>query len=438
MAFKTPALRRILALLLGALVPAVLGAADSSDSEVKLVVVLSRHGVRTPLLSTATLGTGSAQPWPKWDVPPGFLTAHGRQQMTLMGAYYRARYVQEGLLEGSTEHDLPHIYFWADSEERTVATGESLALGLLPGAVPEIHSRPLGQTDPLFEPVSVLPGRADEALAVAAVKGRMGGDPSVVTAAYPALFAELQRVLFGGDGRVPPGKVSILTVPVTFAPGSHGELVDMGAPLHRAESVIDSLLLEYVNGMPMADVGWGRVDRETLTRLLQLHLLYFDLTQRTFYPAQAQASNLASHIMETMRQTIGGEPRAGAIGTPADRMVFVIGHDTNIANLGGLLGLSWMLPGTPANPLLPGGALVFELRRHRSDGAWFVRSYYVSQSLEQMRSADPLTLEHPPQVAPIFIPACSGPAPGYEAPYDQFAARLRQVMDPKFIVPSGT
>jgi 4-phytase / acid phosphatase len=414
----------------------MLWAAEGPDSEVKLVVVLSRHGVRAPLVTNASLGAYSAQPWPKWDVPPEYLTGHGKQQMTLMGAYYRARYVQEGLLDGSTQKDLPRIYFWADSEERTVATGEGLALGLLPGAVPEIHSRPLGQTDPLFEPAHILVGRADEALAYAAVKGRLGGDPTVVPAAYPALFDELQRVLFGG-GQVPPGKISILTLPVTFVPGNHGELVDMGGPVHRAESLIDSLLLEYVDGMPMADVGWGRVDRETLTRLLQLHMLYFDLTQRTFYPAQAQASNLATHIMETMRQTISGEPRAGAIGTPADRMVFVIGHDTNIANLGGLLGLSWMLPGTPANPVLPGGALVFELRRHRSDGAWFVRSYYVSQSLDQMRTADPLTLEHPPQVAPIFIPECSQPTPGFEAPYVQFAALLRRVIDPKFVVPSG-
>jgi 4-phytase/acid phosphatase len=400
-------------------------------------VVLSRHGVRAPLVTNAALGDYSAQPWPKWDVAPQLLTAHGKQQMTLMGAYYRARYVQEGLLEGSTEKDLSRIYFWADSGERTVATGESLSAGLLPGAAPDIHSLALGRTDPLFEPAHILAGRADEPLAFAAVKGRLGGDASVVPAAYPALFGELQRVLFGGDGQVPPGKLSILTIPVTFAPGSHGELVDMGAPLHKAESLIDSLLLEYVNGMPMADVGWGRVDRGTLTRLLQLHLLYFDLTQRTFYPAQAQASNLASHIMETMRQTMSGEPRPGAIGTPAERMVFVVGHDTNIANLGGLLGLSWMLPGTPANPLLPGGALVFELRRHRGDGGWFVRSYYISQSLEQMRAGEPLTLEHPPQIAPIFIPECSQPTAGYEAPYGQFAALLHRVIDPKFVVPEG-
>jgi 4-phytase/acid phosphatase len=437
MVSKSRAIRPILALLLAGLSPIALRAADTADSEVKLVVVMTRHGVRAPLVTNATLGDYSAEAWPKWDVPPEFLTKHGEKQMALMGAYYRALYVQAGLLDGDTAKDLPRVYFLADSDERTHATAVGLAAGLLPGAVPEIQERPRGQTDPLFEPVKILAGRADEALGYAAVKGRMGGDPSIVTAAYPALFAELQRVLFGGDGQTPPGKISVLNLPITFRPGSHGEVVDLGGPLHKAESLVDSLLLEYADGMPMADVGWGRVDRAALTRLLQLHLLYFDVTQRPFYPAQAQASNLASHILDTMRQTMSGEPRAGAFGTPASRLVFIVGHDTNIANLGGLLGVSWMLPGTPANPLLPGGAMVFELRQHRGDGRWFVRLYYVSQSLEQMRAGDTLTLQNPPQVAPIFIPECSGAGPGFEAPYDQFAALLRRVIDPKFVLPEG-
>jgi 4-phytase/acid phosphatase len=192
------------------------------------------------------------------------------------------------------------------------------------------------------------------------------------------------------------------------------------------------------DGMPLANVGWGRADRATLTRLMQLHSLYFDLSQRTFYPAQTQASNLASHILQTMGQTVTGRLLPGAIGTPDDRLVFLIGHDTNIANLGGLLGLTWMLPETPANPLLPGGALVFELRLHRGDGRWFVRTFYVSQTLDQMRAAEPLTLQNPPKVAPIFIPDCSGAGPGFEAPYEKFAERVRRVIDPKFILPGSS
>ena len=209
----------------------------------------------------------------------------------------------------------------------------------------------------------------------------------------------------------------------------------MSGPVRKAESLVDSLILEYTDGMPAADVGWGRVDRATLTQLMVLHARYFDLTQRTFYPAQAMASNFTSHLLDTMDQALAGQPRAGAFGAPADRLVFVVGHDTNIANVGGLLGLSWQLPDTPADPILPGGALVFELRQPRGGGAAFVRTYYLSQSLDQMRAAEPLTLQHPPESSPIYVPGCSQAGPACDAPYDRFAAQARRLIDPQFVIP---
>jgi hypothetical protein len=35
----------------------------------------------------------------------------------------------------------------------------------------------------------------------------------------------------------------------------------------------------------------------------------------------------------------------------------------------------------------------------------------------------------------IFIPGCSDATPGYDAPLVKFAERLRQVIDPEFVVP---
>jgi len=66
-----------------------------------------------------------------------------------------------------------------------------------------------------------------------------------------------------------------------------------------------------------------------------------------------------------------------------------------------------------------------------------VRAYYGCQTLDQMRSGEPLTMEHPPQVAPIFIPQCSGAAPGYDAPLEKFQALLSRSIDPAFVVPGS-
>jgi 4-phytase/acid phosphatase len=166
-----------------------------------------------------------------------------------------------------------------------------------------------------------------------------------------------------------------------------------------------------------------------------LDTLFFDLYSCTPYLAQIQASDLADHILATLEQAVLGRAVTGAIGSPGDRMAILVGHDDNIIPLGKLLNIGWRVPGSAANLALPGGALVFELRRARGDGRFLVRTRYVSETLEQMRDAAPLTLEHPPATEPIFVPGCSLASPGYDAPLDLFAAHLRAAIDPVFTSP---
>ncbi len=403
--------------------------------EVKLVLIISRHGIRTPLLDEKQLSAYTAQPWPKWDAPRGYLTDRGRRQMELMGAYYRARYAQEGLLAGQTADDAAAVYLLADSDERTLGSARALGAGLLPGTTPTIHARPQGEPDPLYEPGMLPAYRSDLALATAAVLGRLGGKVAVIPQAYQPAFDALERVLLGPGGGSPSHKVNLVDLPFSLLRGAHGEAVDLEGPLHKGEQLADAILLEYVEGLPLSDVGWGRVDRPTLTQLLQLHEAYFEITQRTFYPAQAQASNLASHILQTMEQSVTGRVQPGAFGSPASRMVVVVGHDTNQDNLGGLLGLNWWLPDTQANPVLPGGALVFELRGTGENRT--VRVFYVCQSLEQMRMQQPLTLAQPPEIAPVFVPGCSQAEAGYDVPFAKFELLLRRVIDPRFVDPAN-
>src|SRR6185312_2694141 len=152
-------------------------------------------------------------------------------------------------------------------------------------------------------------GDSSVLVAQAALLGRIGGDVHSIVEAQRSNFELLERILFGGDGTPPPSKQALLRLPFSVRAGP-AEVVDFEGPLHKAEQLTDDLLLEYSEGMPLDQVGWGRMSRADLTRLLQLHALYFDLTQRTFYPAQAQASNLASHLLDAMERAAG--PAAAA------------------------------------------------------------------------------------------------------------------------------
>jgi 4-phytase/acid phosphatase len=414
--------------------------AAEPDSDVVMAVIVTRHGVRSPLVdANKAFGEYSANRWPEWTVPAGNLTAHGKRQMELMGAYYRELYVQAGLLSGRAEKDAGCITLRADSDQRTIETARDIGSGLLPGADPVVLARPQAEPDPLFEPVKADFGHPDFALAAASLLGRIGGNPANPVAAHAAAFATLQRILVGGDGRVPSGKKSILDAPVSLAPDrGSGVAVAVNGPLRVAMRCTDDFVLEYAEGMPLSDVGWGRLSRADLTELLELHSLYFDLTQSTFYPAQVQISNLASHILETLEQGATGRAVPGAVCGPAGRLVVLVGHDSNLASLAGLMGVSWWMDGTQMDPVLPGGSLVFELRRSRSDGHYLVRLAYVCQTLEQMRAGDPPTLRNPPAIAPIFIPGCSDSAPGYDAPLNRVENLIHRVIDPAFVAPASS
>jgi 4-phytase/acid phosphatase len=206
----------------------------------------------------------------------------------------------------------------------------------------------------------------------------------------------------------------------SIAPSSGDGLVNIKSPLHSASTFAENFFLEYVEGMPMSEVAWGNVTPVKLGQLLALHSSYSDISLRTPLIAKAYAGNLAARIAATLHQGAVSKAVAGAMGKPGAKFMFLVGHDTNIETLAGLLDMHWMLSEQPVDPTFTGGALVFELRRVANTGRYNVRAYYVSQSLEQMRNSTPLDLQRPPETAPIFIPGCSQATPGYDCPLDRF------------------
>jgi 4-phytase / acid phosphatase len=401
--------------------------------ELRLAIVLTRHGVRAPLASNDTLAALASRPWPKWDVDTAIQTPHGNALIAFMGDYYRSRFIASGLLSGDPEKDAPLVFVRADNDQRTIETGRILGKALVQAGEPDVHALAGGTADPLFRYFRSHLGHPDLEEAVAAVKGRLGGDVANIDRAFAPQFAQLEAILYGPGG---PPAGSPFSGPTSIAPGKNDAVVTLEGPLHAAERATDAILLEYTEGKAPEDVGWGKVDARTMTELLKLHELFFDLACRTHYIAQVSASNLASHIIDTMEQAATGEPVPGALGPAGERVVVIAGHDSNIANIGGLLDLEWCIPGTQPNPMLPGGALVFELwRRAGTPDSYFVRLSYVSQTLEQEREATPLTRDNPPAVAPIFIPGCSGQGPGFDAPLASFVRQARKVIDPSFIAP---
>jgi 4-phytase/acid phosphatase len=382
----------------------------ASHAELKFVVMISRHGVRSPTGKTDQLSRYARQPWPAWSVPPGYLTEHGARLMTLLGAYDREKLAAQGLLTTKGCEGAAKISIVTDSDQRTRETGKALASGLAPGCALEVQSLAEGTPDPLFRSLETGLGHPDKGLAVAALSGRIGGNVQALSEAYRPQLESLEEVLRGcntadcaNETGHPPQ--SIFEIPSSLAAGKGDHLVELHSPLGTAATMAENLLLEYTEGMEASNVGWGRVDLRKLRELLQLHTASEELSGRTGYIARVQSSNLLFHVLESMLQATKGSTVPGALTKPDDRLLILVGHDTNLANISGALHLSWLIDGR-MNDTPPGGAVVFELWKKGDPASYFVRSYYTAQTLDQMRNAVPLSLTSPPESVPIFIPGC--------------------------------
>ncbi len=396
----------------GAGLPASAADANANGSApLALVVIVSRHGVRSPTNATE-MDAYAARPWPTWDAPPGNLTAHGTELMRDFGASYRARYAALGLVPAAGCPAPDAVYLWSDVDQRTRATGAALAAGFAPHcAVPTAASD--AATDPLFDPVPAI-AAADPAAARAALAGTIGDAPAALVPAYGLAFAKLDEIL----GCARSGCNRISTLPSSVKSDKSG-LVSLAGPVAVASTAVEDMILAYAEGKPAADVGWGTVDAATLLELSALHELKFEVGARSPYAARVQGSNVMSHVLATIDGRSGGAPRAA-------RFVGIVGHDTTISALGGLLGLHWLLPGFARDDTPPGGALVFELYRPAAPASAFVRVFYQAQNLDDMRRLRPAPV---PERAPIFVPGC----PALACPLATFDRLANAAIDPAFV-----
>lgn len=419
-------------LLIGLLAFPAHATQTTAPGDLRLVIVLSRHGVRSPTAEPARLNVYSRDAWPTWPVPPGYLTPHGKQLMVIMGRWYRAHYAQAGLLpvHGCLT---PSLYVIADNEQRTIESAHGLMDGFDPHCPVSVQIAPRKGADALFAHDFSDAGATLRTDAQAAVLGRIGGDATRMALANAGLIEQMENVLMNCtpgrcDASKTPGKKWLMDQPASVTPGQGDELLSIKSPLHNASSLAEDMYLEYVEGMPMSNVAWGRMSPQSLGQLLALHSIYTDVSLRTPLIARAYAGHLAQRMLATLEQAAGSKPAQNPMGTGRTKIVFLLGHDTNIETLAGLLNLHWLLPEQPADPTSVGGALVFELRQPHGSDRYDVRAYYVSQSMEQLRNSTGLDTAHPPLIAPIYIPGCSTSAPGYDCPLGGFAATITQAL----------
>lgn len=368
------------------------GDAPVAQETLKLesVVMLMRHGVRPPTKPMVAPDGVADQPWPAWPVDYGQLTPHGFDAVERLGAWDIAQWRERGLLAPSGCPAPGEVEFAASFKPRTQDTARALAAGMWPGCAVEVAFPAAPEADLTFHPLEagIMPIDADEAWHAVQAMAPPGGMEAELRARAP-LFALLNHALGCRAGqacdisRMAPGIVR-----------NEGDRPDVGDPFGLASTISQTFLLEYLEGKPMGEVAWGRLTPEQIGQLLELNTLKFRYEGRAPYVASRAASLLASRMLMAMED--------------GPRLTVLVGHDTNIADLGGLLDLHWTVPGYPRDNPPPGGALGFEVLSD-AKGERFVRAFYRSQTMPQVRELQTLDASNPAALEYLPIPGCAEP-----------------------------
>ncbi|HEX7815616.1 histidine-type phosphatase [Dyella sp.] len=326
----------------------------------KLEIVLIRHGVRSPTSAPEALGKYSTDPWPAWPVAPGVLTDHGAQGMQSLGQLYRERYASRGLWSGDCAN-ASQIRIIADSTPRNRASAMALGKGLGGECSLGYDARPNGENNRLFH------------------AGAHDGDDAGTVASidFPPAFGQLQGLLLGCTGdacwrrALAQGRKLLIKG-------------DQATALKTAGSLSENLMLEYAQGMPLSSVAWGRADAQAIGELITLHNLQFAVSKKALPAAQQGGSNLLAHIAATLQAVSGQTPEVQSLADGDQRVIVLLGHDTNLAHVAGLLGVDWHDARQP-DDYPPGGALIFDLYQQR--GRYSIQVHAWMPTLDSLRQA---------------------------------------------------
>ncbi|MDL5365214.1 histidine-type phosphatase [Xanthomonas sp. NCPPB 2654] len=364
-------------------------AATAPQLQVEQVLMLFRHGVRAPLQGEAAAAALADRPWPVWNTPASLLTEHGRVAVQLSGDYTRQWLVRDGVLPATGCPVAGAVSVYANTDQRTIASAQVLAETLSPGCGLQAGHRAQGSDDPLFRPVEAGAVDFDAAAAVASIQRQTGG-PGAVLAPYAKELRTMRKIL-GCSAR----DCDFARMPSSLSAGADGRGIALHGPLDLTSGTAEVFILQYAEGLPLDQVGWGRATRARIGAVSRLHALLFEIYARPQYMAARAGAPLAQRVLDTL----------GVADAP--RLTVLVASDTHIAALSGLLDLHFHLPGFGLDDSPPGGALVLEQVRDVRSGQRYVRLRYQAQSLDQLRELTPLSLHTPPLLQTLRVPGCS-------------------------------
>jgi len=333
----------------------------STGRTVRRVVLLVRHGVRSPLDNQTALTAETGLEWPTWSGPSGDLTQHGAMLEQRDGTYLR-HYIGELSLIPQTGCPAPGtVALMANSAQRTIASAEALANGLAPGCHIQIAHRPQGVPDPLFEPLLAHPlSDVRPLLTSASSRGGHFG---------PAL--DLLRHKLG----CPETPVcERFETPSMLAASADHHGAGVAGTLDVAGNLAETLMLPYLDNKDAAQSGWSSLTETDFKTLSTLHGAMIDVASGVAPFAKAASAPIRAAML-------------AALSAPdAPPVTLFMAHDDTIENVLANMGLHVNAKGFGTDDIPPGSMLGFVESENTAHQDRQVQIVFLSRTPASMRS----------------------------------------------------
>jgi len=358
--------------------------------ELKEVVVMSRHNIRSPLSSGgAAYQRVTPHEWFKWSSPGSQLSLRGGVLETEMGQFFRKWVVGEGLLPDNYRPEGEEVLFYANSRQRTFATAKYFSAGFLPFANVEItHKYEEDKMDPVFTPQFTKMNGAYRQKILDEMQTLHGGPQAWMESVQPALTLMEQVLDMASSPAALQGDTTHFTFDDTAFILEKGDEPKMTGHYTLANSVADALVLQCYETENMSAFG-HELTIDQWRAICGVKEVYDAL----LFTTHAAAVNLAYPLVSRIREELQRNDR---------KFMFLCGHDSNLASIGAALG--FVFPETEQalelhTPI--GSKLVFE---KWSDGTdTYVAVNLVYQALSQLQGRSLLSVEVPPMVKSVAI-----------------------------------
>ena len=355
--------------------------------ELKEVVVMSRHNIRSPLTSGgAAYMRVTPHQWFQWTSPSSQLSLRGGMLETRMGQFFRKWVVAEGLLPDNCRPVGSEVLFYANSRQRTFATAKYFSAGFLPFANVEIqHKYYEDKMDPVFTPKFTKMNDEYRQQVMAEINAMHGGPQAWMQSIQPTLTM-MEEVIDMAQSPAAENDTTHFWFDDTQFKLEKGDEPRMKGGFTLANSVADALVLQSYESESMAAFGYA-LTQDQWRDICGIKEVYDAL----LFTTHSAAVNLAYPLVSRIREELHHEGR---------KFMFLCGHDSNLASIGAALRLQYPPTEQTLELHTPiGSKLVFEKWSDGKDE--YVAVNLVYPSLSQMHGRTLLSADVRPMVLPV-------------------------------------